>query len=76
MENKFFISTIISIIYFIAKFIDMRYISKNDIPLKSLVKDTILVFVSSAIAYFIIEQIGDVIVLNNPVSAFTGAPDF
>jgi len=42
MENIFMIATIISIVFFIVKFIEMRFIEKESKPLKYLVRDTLL----------------------------------
>jgi hypothetical protein len=46
MDNIFFIAAIISIIFFIAKFIEMRFVEKENKPLKILIRDNIVVFFS------------------------------
>jgi hypothetical protein len=43
MDNIFVIATIVSIVYFIAKFIEMRYIEKESKPLKHLIRDALVV---------------------------------
>jgi hypothetical protein len=82
MDNIFLIATIISVIFFIVKFMEMRYVDNESKPLKLLIKDTIVVFVSIISGNFIYEQLTPVIkdnVLNggnsNPV-AFTDNPPF
>jgi hypothetical protein len=57
MENIFFIAAIISFIFLIVKFIEMRFIEKESKPLKLLIRDALLVYFSVVIANFIINQI-------------------
>lgn len=75
-KNNFLIALFISIIYLVFKFLEMRYILKKDIPLKLLFRDTLLVYVSSVIGLFILEQINDTVVRKKPTTAFTDSPDF
>ena len=80
MENKFFIASVISITYLIFKFIEMRFIEKENKPLKVLLRDTILVYFSVVTGLFIFEQLTPVIKENlvpsiNPV-VFTDNPEF
>lgn len=56
MENIFVLSTLLSIVYFLAKFIEMRFVLKEIKPLKFLVRETLLVYVSAAIGLFIANQ--------------------
>jgi hypothetical protein len=46
----------IALIFMLIKFIDMRYISKEDKPLKLIVIDTIVVYFSVIAGHFILEQ--------------------
>ena len=79
MDNIFLIAGVISVIYFIAKFLEMRYIDKEPLPLKFLVRDTLLVYVSVVVGSFIIDQlkpvIHDIDAVNAPL-AFTDNPPF
>ena len=65
MTNNFLISIIISIIYIIFKFLDMRYIKKENKPLKDLILDSCVVFVSSIITFLLFEQFNLSEMLNN-----------
>jgi hypothetical protein len=56
MNNIFIIAVIISIIYLIMKFIEMRFIEKENKPLKLLIRDTLIVYISVVVGYFILEQ--------------------
>lgn len=57
MDNIFIIATIISVVFFIAKFIEMRYVEKESKPLKYLIRDALVVYFSVICGYFILEQI-------------------
>jgi hypothetical protein len=57
MNNIFIIATVISIIYFIVKFIEMRFVEKESKPLKLLIRDALLVYFSVVSGYFILEQL-------------------
>jgi len=83
MNNIFVFATIISIVFFISKFIEMRFVEKESKPLKLLIKDALLVYFSVIIGYFIIDQLKPIInvsgsinnVNSNPL-IFTGEPEF
>ena len=60
-DNIFIIATAVSIIFLIAKFIEMRFIEKENKPLKFLIRDTLVVYFSVVIGYFIINQIHPII---------------
>lgn len=56
MENIFVLSTLISIMYFLAKFIEMRFVLKEIKPLKFLIRETLLVYVSTVVGLFVANQ--------------------
>lgn len=61
MDNIFIFSGVISAIFLIVKFFEMRFIEKENKPLKFLIRDTLLVYFSVIIGYYLIEQISPVI---------------
>ena len=77
--NKLLSSSLISIIYLIIKFLEMRFVSKENKPLKILVLDALIVFVASMITSFIFEQFDIMNILNKinttPV-ILTNSPNF
>jgi len=76
MDNIFLVAGIISVIFFIAKFLEMQYIEKESKPLKILIRDTLVVYVSVVFGNFILEQLTPKIsVIDGPV-AFTDNPPF
>lgn len=80
MDNIFLAAAIVSVIYFIAKFIEMKYIDKEMKPIKVLLRDVLLVYVSVVVGFFVIEQLNPVVqeTLNssNVPMAFTDTPPF
>lgn len=81
MNNIFIISGIISLIFLIAKFIEMRFVDKESKPLKLLIRDSLLVYFSVVSGTFILDQLKPVIqeggasVVVNP-TVFVDNPGF
>ena len=79
MDNIFLVAGIISIIFFVAKFLEMRYVEKESKPLKILIRDALVVYVCVIVGMFILEQLTPVIketvVPTSPI-AFTDNPPF
>lgn len=65
-----------SFFYFFFKFIEMRFILKANKPLKSIVRDTLIVYFSVLTGNFILEQMGPLKNLTVSPSIFTNEPDF
>lgn len=59
MDNIFVIAGVISIIFLIMKFVEMRFLDKESKPLKLLIRDALLVYFSVVSGYFIMEQLSD-----------------
>ena len=79
MDNIFLAAGIISVIFFIAKFLEMQYIDKEPKPLKILIRDSLLVYISSILGWFVLDQlkpvINDIDISTTPL-AFTDNPPF
>ena len=79
MDNIFLVAGIISVIFFIAKFLELRYVDNEPKPLKLLIRDSLVVYVSVVIGSFILDQLKPVINESIiPISplAFTDNPPF
>ena len=79
MDNIFLIAGIISVIFFIIKFLEMKHIDKETKPLKILIRDSLLVYISVVIGNFIVEQLKPVIdenIVPNTPLVFTDNPSF
>jgi len=88
-NNEYIVSGIITFVFLVAKFIEMRMTSnKSDEedesatqpkPLKFLLRDGLLVYMSSLLGFYIITQFEEHSASNSilkEVAAFTGGPDF
>jgi hypothetical protein len=77
MESIFVTAAVVAIIFFIGKFIEMRFIEKENKPLKLLIRDSLLVYVCVISGFFILDQLNPIIQNggSNPV-VFTDNPEF
>lgn len=81
MDNIFIVAAVISTTFFIAKFIEMRFVEKENKPLKLLIRDSLLVYFSVIIANLILEQLKPMIQTGggksqNVTPIFTDNPGF
>jgi hypothetical protein len=80
MENIFILAFIISVIYFLCKFIEMKYIVKDIKPLKVLFRDSLHVYISVVLGLFIIKQFKELESKSNfkggNINVFVDNPDF
>lgn len=77
MDNIFLIAGIISAIFFIGKFLEMRYVEDESKPLKLLIRDALLVYISVIMGSFILDQLKPVMEeINITPLAFTDNPPF
>lgn len=78
MNNSIFVTALgISTIYALFKFIEMRFIIKENKPIKVIFRDTIFVYLSVVGGNFILDQIKPLSDLTSSTTkAFTDTPDF
>lgn len=79
MNNIFIISLVISIIFLIFKFLEMRFIDKENKPVKFLIRDTLIVYVCVMLGNILFQHIDPILetsILNATPSAFTDNPNF
>ena len=81
----FITATIISVVFFIVKFIEMRFEEKEGKPFKILIKDSLFVYFSVVAGLFVLDQIKPVMEDGGgigiggekiPVSIFLDNPGF
>jgi hypothetical protein len=88
-SNAYIVSGIIAFVFLVAKFIELRFANNKSggeedepvvKPMKFLLRDALLVYVSSLLGFYIIAQFEEHAVsggsANKEVAAFTGGPDF
>ena len=79
--NTFVVAGIISFVFFLVKFIEMRFVDRESKPIKFLIRDSLLVYFSVVAGSFVIDQLKPVMqdggdgVISNP-AVFTDNPGF
>lgn len=81
MENIYVLSITIAIVHFIIKYIERNVIKKDEIALKTMVRDSIIVFIASVIGFFLMDQLTPMLNETAKMSgrgsvAFTDNPNF
>jgi hypothetical protein len=76
MDNLYLSAFIVSSIFFIIKFIELRFITKEEIILKKMIINTIVVYFSVIVGYFISDQFKISKSLTNEAPVFTDGPGF
>ena len=74
--SMFVIGVVISVVYIIFKFIEMKYILKEKKPIKTLVRDSVIVYISVVVGYYTLTQISNDIIVNATPEVFTDNPGF
>ena len=75
MDNIYIVSALISVSYLIFKFAEMRILEKENKPIKDLVKDALMVYISVVVGFYILSQFGQKIIKSAP-KVFTDNPGF
>jgi hypothetical protein len=76
MDNAIFLTSVcISIVYLLFKFIEMRFVLKENKPMKLLFRDTIIVYFSVVIGYLVYNQFNEQ-TIEKATEVFTNAPGF
>ena len=76
MNSNFGIAGVIAFVYIIMRFIEIRFVSKETKPVKQIVRDTIVVYISSIVGLFVIEQVDASEIGKTNAVAFVGSPEF
>ena len=62
--------------FFVGKFIEMKFILKENKPLKILFRDAVFVYISVIIGSMVVESFSSVDILKNAPEIFTNKPHF
>jgi hypothetical protein len=76
LENTLLNSAIIAVIYLLIKFADMRLFVKDAPPVQDLLKQSLIVWVSGMLGFYVIDQFITVIPKPQTTKAFLDTPDF
>jgi hypothetical protein len=75
IKNNYFVSLVISLLYLLIKTGEQKFVTKEILPIKELIKDSLIIFISSCLALNIIENINSAEVTEQ-TQIFTGTPEF
>ena len=77
MDNNLILSTCISLVFLVFKLIDTKLIKKETFDIKKIMKDVVLVFVSTFLGGFILEKVNSKsMVGGGKTQAFVDEPNF
>ena len=77
MNNIFANAGIIAVVYSLIKFVEMRMILKESRPVKELLRDSIIVYISTIAGMFIIDQMDSITTIGKKsTNVFVGNPEF
>ena len=76
MENIYLTGLVISLAFLIAKFLEMRFITKENKPLKTVIIDTLFVYFSVLTGYFLMEQFSLKAKVLTEAPVFVSGPGF
>ena len=62
-QSHFVVAAAVAIIFAISKFVEKKYVIKEEeIAVKNIIRDSLMVYVSTVIGLFVIEQVGETVV--------------
>jgi hypothetical protein len=77
MTDIFFYALAVSVVYFLFKLLEMKFVAEEDKqPLKVIIKDTLFVYVTSMIGIYMYSQFDTKQKGGNQPSAFLNSPEF
>ena len=75
-DSPFMLSTTSSVIYLLLRFIEMRFIVKETKPLKLLIRDALIVYLSTLSGFYILQNVSPITKSSTNTAAFINDPDF
>ena len=74
--DKFTISAIITALFIICKMVEMKFLKKEEVPIKKIGKDGIMVYACALAGLYLGEQFANESVKVDSPDAYTGTPEF
>ena len=76
MDNIFVIGCVISVVFFLVKFLEMRFSTEEPRPLKYIIRDSLVVYTSCIIGYYLLLQFQPEGPSHQQIEVFTDVPGF
>ena len=75
-NSQFFIAGVIGFIYFLFRFIEMKFIVKEVKPIKVMIRDALLVFISVLLGNYLLTNLSPLKKLTENPKVFVNDPGF
>ena len=79
MEDTIIITFIVVLIFFIIKFVEIKFVRKEPINIKDIIRDSIIVSIASILGTYLVQQFNITNIISGGskgTSAFVDKPDF
>jgi hypothetical protein len=76
MSNVYVLAFSVSVIYGLVKLLEMKYLKNEDITLKTILRDMVVVYISVVSGHFILGQIMPAVKSAPVTEVFTDLPNF
>lgn len=75
MQNNLILSALIAFLFFLGKTLEIKFITRGEYQLKTVMRDVLIVYISCVGGLFLLDQIN---IINKipPTKAFTSNPEF
>ena len=75
-QGNLITASVIAVVFAISKFVEVRFVQKEDVAMKNIIRDTVMVYISCVIGLFILEQVSETVKMKGGTTVFVGNPDF
>ena len=79
MEDTIIITFIVVLIFFIIKFVEIKFVRKETINIKDIIRDSIIVCIASILGTYLVQQFNITSIISGGskgTTAFVDKPDF
>uniref|UniRef100_A0A6C0KIA5 Uncharacterized protein n=1 Tax=viral metagenome TaxID=1070528 RepID=A0A6C0KIA5_9ZZZZ len=76
MENLYTFALVGSVVFVILKFLESKYYLKQQVPLKTYIRDSLLVYITIVASHYLSEQFNPIQKAFSSPHVFTNNPDF
>lgn len=76
MERMFTVSIAILVVYFIVRVIDIKFICKKNVVIKEIIKESLLVYLSSIIGIYVYDNVINKAVAEKYTNVYVENPNF
>lgn len=75
MEQQLINGGIVTVLYAVFKFVDVRFVSKADVSVRHIARDMVMVYASSVAGFYVADNVNTA-AIKKSTAAFVGKPTF